>query len=248
MKVIDKEIYSRKAHFDFFKKYDVPYFSVCANVDITKFLAFIKEHNKPFFVSFMYVASKIANDIPEFRLRIRNDDIIEHEVVDPAFTVMASNGVCSFMTSKYFEHFTRFVENTLAHIELEKDNVSIADEEDADDTLYISSMPWVSFTSVTHPMQLKKPDSIPRIIWGKYFKQGDKILLPLSVQVHHALMDGAHVGEYFADIQQVLDIPESLLLFEPDEDEKKAREYDTRVIRASSLNQRMRSKYPYKDM
>jgi chloramphenicol O-acetyltransferase type A len=50
-------------------------------------------------------------------------------------------------------------------------------------------------------------DSIPRIAWGKYFEENGKIKLPLSVQVHHALVDGLHVGQYFNAIQEILDNP-----------------------------------------
>lgn len=29
---------------------------------------------------------------------------------------------------------------------------------------------------------------------GKYYTQGDKVLMPLAIQVHHAVCDGFHVG------------------------------------------------------
>ncbi|WP_428866904.1 CatA-like O-acetyltransferase [Clostridium sediminicola] len=52
---------------------------------------------------------------------------------------------------------------------------------------------WVSFTSITHPIQMNPVHSVPRIAWGKYFEENGKIKLPLSVQVHHSLVDGIHV-------------------------------------------------------
>jgi chloramphenicol O-acetyltransferase type A len=52
-------------------------------------------------------------------------------------------------------------------------------------------------------------DSIPRISWGKYFRDDNLIKMPLSVQVHHALMDGFHVGRYFQQVQKYLDTSES---------------------------------------
>jgi Chloramphenicol O-acetyltransferase len=50
-------------------------------------------------------------------------------------------------------------------------------------------------------------DSIPRISWGKYFEEVGKIKLPLSVQAHHALVDGIHVGQFFNTFQEILDNP-----------------------------------------
>ncbi len=62
-----------------------------------------------------------------------------------------------------------------------------------------------SFTSFTHPIHMNPVDSIPRIAWGKFFSKGDRIKMPLSVQIHHALADGIHVGRYFNLVQEYLD-------------------------------------------
>jgi chloramphenicol O-acetyltransferase type A len=77
--------------------------------------------------------------------------------------------------------------------------------------LFMTAIPWVSFTSFMHPMNLQPPDSVPRFAWGKFFKDGDRIKMPLGVQVHHALMDGIHVGRYYNAVQEYLGMPESTL-------------------------------------
>lgn len=52
---------------------------------------------------------------------------------------------------------------------------------------------------------MSKEDSIPRISFGKYFYQDDKVLLPYSIQVNHMLLDGIHVGKYMERLQEFLD-------------------------------------------
>jgi len=44
---------------------------------------------------------------------------------------------------------------------------------------FFSTIPWVSFTSFSHPMQLHPADSVPRLAWGKYFKESDILKMPL---------------------------------------------------------------------
>lgn len=39
---------------------------------------------------------------------------------------------------------------------------------------------------------------------GKFKKEQDRILLPFSVQVHHGLMDGYHVGKYYNLLEEYL--------------------------------------------
>ena len=187
MKFIDIENWERKKHYNYFKQLDYPHFNICGNVDITEFYRYIKENENPFFISMLYASTKTANSIKEFRYRIREDKVIEHETVNPSFTVMNSNEVFSFCTVKFIDEFKDFKTNTSKEIEKAKNNISIEDESGRDDLIYITSIPWVSFTSITHPIQMNPVDSIPRISWGKYFEENGKIKLPLSVQVTSCL-------------------------------------------------------------
>lgn len=207
MKYIEIENWKRKDHYNYFKQLDYPHFNICGNLDITAFYNYIKENELPFFISFLYAASKAANDIEEFKLRIREDKVVEHETVSPSFTVMAEDEVFSFCTSNFKNNYKDFKTNTLNEIEKVKNNISIEDEPGRDDLLYITSIPWISFTSITHPIHMHPADSIPRISWGKYFKENNKIRIPMSVQAHHALVDGIHIGQYFNMIQEILNTP-----------------------------------------
>ena len=44
------------------------------------------------------------------------------------------------------------------------------DEEEAREFFFISTLPWVSYTSLTQPVPTPA-DSNPRITWGKYSKK-----------------------------------------------------------------------------
>ena len=71
--------------------------------------------------------------------------------------------------------------------------------------LYISCIPWVRYTHFIRTIEKGGEDNIPRISWGKYVKEKDgRIMMPLSVQVHHALMDGYHVGMFFEKMETYL--------------------------------------------
>jgi len=87
----------------------------------------------------------------------------------------------------------------------------VADKEYRDDKIYITSIPWVSFKSISHPINIKPVDSVPRLSWGKYYEQNETLKLPFSVQVHHGLMDGKHVGLYFKKLQEYLDNPQEII-------------------------------------
>ena len=207
MKYIDIESWNRKDHFNYFKQFDYPHFNVCANIDITRTYKHIKEKGLPFFISMLYIASNAANSIKEFKLRIRGGSVVEHETVSPSFTVMTENEVFNYCTAPFMDDFFSFRASTSELIEKAKRSAGLDDDLERDDLLYITSLPWVSFASITHPINMHPVDSIPRISWGKFFEENGNNKLPLSVQAHHAIVDGMHVGNYFCLIQEILNEP-----------------------------------------
>jgi len=206
MKIIKLNDPHAKKHFNHFNRMDQPHFNLVANVDITTFLAKIKSKNDAFTPWMVYVLARVANEIPVFRRRIRGEDIIEHESVQPSFSVATDvSEVFSFCTVPYHPDAAIFIRNARNEIQLMKTNPNFEDEKGRDDFLFMSAIPWVSFTSMMHPMHYSPVDSVPRISWGKYFQQNDRTMMPLGVQAHHALVDGRDMGLYFEKVQGLLD-------------------------------------------
>ena len=82
--------------------------------------------------------------------------------------------------------------------------------QDTEDLVYVSSLPWMSYTAVSHAMQDPTRDCIPRVMWGRIEERGARWVLPVSVQVHHGLADGGHVARWFRRLQTPLDAPDWL--------------------------------------
>ncbi len=208
MKKIPLEGWPRKEHYLFFRDFEYPYFSLCADMDISAFLPLIKKDKTSFTAAMMYLIARVANGIPEFRQRIREDGPIEHLVVHPSATILSKDDLFTFCTIRYESEYKKFIRKAEEEIALVKEQPGLEEKIQNDSMLFMSSIPWVSFTSFHHPLKLNPADSVPRFAWGKYRQEGDAILMPLSVQGHHALMDGLHVGLFFQHFQQLLDQPE----------------------------------------
>lgn len=209
MKEIDLAHWPRKKHFEVYNAFDYPHFNLCANIDITSLLSRVKSRGLSLHTSLIYVFSRTANDYPEFRWRIRGERIVEHDTVHPSASILTGEDLFSFCTMKFAANFSQFYRDTESTIAFTKQHPTLDDEPGRDDLLFMTSIPWVSFTGFVHPIHMHPVDSVPRISWGKYFKETDRIKMPLSVQVHHALMDGFHAGRYFQQAQNYLDNPDS---------------------------------------
>lgn len=211
MRHINLENWVRRDHFKTFSTYDYPHFNLCANVDISAFYPAVKRRGVSFTVAFTYLLAKAANTIPEFRYRIRGEGVVEHEIVHPAITLLLDNDLFTFCSFTYVDDFSEFAAEAAQRIAYIKEHPTLEDEPGKDDELYMSALPWVSFTGVLHPLKLYPADSIPRFAWGKFFEEGQSRKMPLSVQGHHALMDGLHMGRFYIVVQEYLDQPELVL-------------------------------------
>ena len=211
MRQINLETWSRREHFKFFSAYDHPHFSLCANVDLTAFCPFVKQQGISFTVAMVYLLTRAANAIPEFRYRIRPGEVVEHDIVNPSVTTITDNDLFSFCTLDYFEDFSEFAARAAERIAYVKEHPILKDEPGRDDLLFMTVIPWVSFTSVMHPIHLHPVSSVPVFAWGKFSEDGEFLKMPLNVQAHHALMDGVHVGKFYEEVQNYLYNPCSVL-------------------------------------
>lgn len=208
---IDMDSWPRRKHFELYSALDNPYFAVCADVELTAFYPFVKVRGYSVTVAITYVLARASNAIPQFRYRIRGDEVVEHELVHPSITVLTDEELFTFCTIAYTEGFPEFSERASARIAHVREHPTLEDEPGQDDLLFMTSIPWVSFTSVVHPVPLDPPDSVPRLAWGKFFKDGEHLKMGLGVQAHHAVMDGLHAGRFYERVQEYLYAPASAL-------------------------------------
>ena len=205
MKEIDLENWKRKATFDFFKDYEDPFFNMTANLDVTRLYAFCRDNDLSYSIACLFYSQITANNIREFRVRLVGDKFIEYDNVAATQTILQDNETFSFC------HFQRaddvFEFNRVGKLAREKYLAMNTFDVETDrlDLIYYSVIPWVSFTSFKHASRFDRTQTVPRIVFGKFFDDGDRKKMPLSVEANHMIMDGIHVGKYFNQFQQEID-------------------------------------------
>ena len=208
MHEVDLRTWRRRQHFDLFSTFNHPHFNMSANLEVTAFHQRVRNSGVSFTIAFVYVIARAANAIPEFRQRIRSGRVVEHDIVSPSFTVLVDDDLFSFCTVPYSEPFADFAGRATAVIAHVKQHPTLEIDPSRDELLFMTALPWVSFTSFAHPMRLHPADSIPRFAWGRFFQEGQSLKIPLSVQGHHALMDGIHMAKFYAKVEEDLQHPD----------------------------------------
>ena len=201
-KAIDEATWKRALHCQIFRNSIEPSYCVTFELDITNFLAKIRTMKYSFTLSLIFVVSKCANNIEEFRYRFLDNQIVLYDRINTAFTYLDKD-------TELFKVVNVEMQETLENY------VAIASQKAADqkeyftgslgnDVFQFSPMPWVSYTHISHTNSGKKDNATPLFDWGKYFERDGKIILPFSVQVHHSFVDGIHIGKLVDSLQNSL--------------------------------------------
>ena len=209
---LDIDNWHRRHQYAFFKDYELPFFNLCADVDVSKVFEWSREPDGPsFFLATFYLSLKAANEIEPFRYRLTENSVEVHESIHGGTTVLRRDETFGFAYFEYGPSYVKF--EVLGKEILEKARSAsgpLEDRPDREDLIYYSVIPWVHFTGFTHARKLGTSDSIPKIVFGKHSQKGGSRLMPVSVEVHHALMDGLDVGRFYERYQALLDDPAAL--------------------------------------
>lgn len=210
---LDIETWNRRQQFEFFKSYDNPFFNICTNVDVTPLLGLTRTmENISFFIAYHFFSIKAANEVETFRYRLRDDRVLIHDRIHAGTTLLLPDENFTFVYFDYTEDFEVFQTSAKATIESARVvGVQLYQRAEQDDLIYHSVIPWATFTSISHARKRWRQESVPKIAFGKYREDGGRMMMPISVEVHHALMDGLHVGRYFERLESCFSNPRSAL-------------------------------------
>lgn len=203
-KIIDESNWKRALHCQIFRNSIEPSYCVTLELDITNFLAKIRAMKYSFTLSLVFVVSKCANDIEEFRYRFINNQIVLYDRINTAFTYLDKD-------TELFKVVNVEMQETLENYVAEAAQKAASQKEYftgplGNDVFQFSPIPWVSYTHISHTNSGKKDNATPLFDWGKYFEREGKKLLPFSVQVHHSFVDGVHIGKFVDSLQNYLNL------------------------------------------
>ena len=211
-RVIDLTGDPRRAHFDYFRSMQNPMAGVTVNVDVTGLVNRCKAKGLSFYLAFIHMAALAANDVPELKRRIVDGHVVEYDACGTSHIEPLPDGSYCYCTlyhdrdwAKYFHYAEAERKQCVAH-------PSIDEDEDVAGLYFITCLPWLHYTQLIQPTA-GGDESNPRISWGKY--EADwrgRMMLPVTLMVHHALCDGIHIARFYEGLNARLNGAQSLIL------------------------------------
>ena len=212
---LDVGNWARRDLFEFFRDYDNPYFNICTQLNVTRLLEFLRHHPETSVsLAYHYLALRVANEIEPFRYRLKDGRVYIYDVINGGTTVLQPNESFTFAYFDYEDNFKEFILKAERAVKEAQSGSGTFSPTPSEDLVHFTTLPWVSFTSFSHARHRGRGDSVPKIAFGKFIRENERVLLPISVEVHHALMDGLHVGRYLTRLDEVLQQPEPYLASE----------------------------------
>lgn len=203
MPYIDLEGWKHRDHFDHFRGFSRPFFSLTVEVDATAAWQQAQDGGPSFFVATLYAATQAANAVQALRMRVRGDRPWVHDRVAISSTVLRDDDTFGYARIEAVEPFSTFAAHAQASIETVKQGHGLSEPNSDDDVVYHSTVPWLRFTAFANAMS--GADSIPRLVFGKCAPSGQRMTLPVALEVHHAVVHGLDVARFFEQLQAALD-------------------------------------------
>ncbi len=210
---LDLAAWPRRDAFDYFRSFDKPYFNVCTRLDVARLKQAVADGGHgSLALAYHHIALRLANQLEPMRYRLDGAQVVVHPVVHGSTTVLRDDGGFGFATLDHHADFATFAARGAASIAAARTGL-VPFEPRLDDSavIHFTTLPWVHFSSFSHARNWGREDSVPKLAFGRIDGDGTHAWLPLSVEVHHALMDGLHVGHFVQGFEAALQEPRTWL-------------------------------------
>ncbi len=202
-KYIDFDNWNRKEYFQYYYKNIPCTYSMTTKLDISK----IKEYNLKLYPTMLYSITNIVNRYDEFKTSLDSSEkLIIFDKMIPSYTIFnKETETFSNLWTDYDEDYYKFFKNYNKDMDKFKNQYGMNLKKNTPvNTFPISMIPWASFEGFNLNLKEGYNYLLPIFTMGKYFKENDKYLLPLSIQVHHAVCDGFHICRFINELQNLL--------------------------------------------
>lgn len=208
---IPLEAWPRRAALEHFRRMAQPAFSVTAAVDVTGLRERAARHGATPWLAYHHAALEAANGIDAMHQTLTADGlgVREFAVIHASTTVLRDDGSFGFVTLPRDPSLAEFAARAKPNVERVRrasGDLFAADEPGnvrQETLVHMTALPWLAFTAFTHARG--QGDDRPKVAFGRFTGQAGRLLMPVAVDVHHALCDGVHVGRFFERLQARLD-------------------------------------------
>ena len=204
--IIDLNTWERGSLFKFYIDNMRIVMSLTADIDVAPLLAYARKNNLKFYSAMIWVVSRVINSHNEFKYGWSNEgDLIRWDYISPSYTVFnqEDESFTKFVT-EYTDNLLDFCKRTVD--DQRKNKCERAIIKDRPQNFFdVSCLPWIRYKHFDVHVFDDGKFLAPVVTWGKYEAENNKVLMPLTMNIHHAVADGFHLSRFFNEVQALID-------------------------------------------
>jgi chloramphenicol O-acetyltransferase type A len=193
--------YPRRAHLEFYRGYPSAFYSVSFELEAGLLRRRLRESGVSTYAGFCWAFHRALLAIEAFRVRLDGEQVVLHEVLRLGLTVPAPGRTFSFVNLEWAAEPGRFFPAAAAAMTRGSAEIDLRGGGEAPDFAYYTAVPRLPFIGFTHVPLADKTAGQPAIAFGKFREEGERLLVPVGVQVNHMYVDGADLGELYEGAQ-----------------------------------------------
>ena len=204
---IDHRAWKRE---EFFRHYheDAPcFYSMTVSLDVTR----LRAAGLRLYPAMLHALSTIVNRHEEFRTAIVGGAVGVYDVLFPCYTVFhPETETFSNLWTAYRPDYAGFLAAYEEDLRLYGHLEGFAPKPGTPENIFtVSMLPWASFEGFHLELPRGNDYLLPIFTMGRMHARDGRTLLPLALQVHHAVCDGFHACRLVREAQELLDAPEA---------------------------------------
>ena len=180
--------------------------SLTVDIDVAQLVFYAKKHNLHFYPCMLWVVSKVINAHDEFKYAWNeNGELILWDTVSPSYTDFhAEDESFTKMVTEYSEDLLTFHTQFMADRERNREARGFLSGQPKN-TFDVSCLPWVRYRHFDMHVFDEGKFLAPVVTWGKYEEECKGTMMPLTMNIHHAVADGFHLSRFFTEVQDTID-------------------------------------------
>lgn len=198
---IDRTTWDREEYFQHYFSHVPCTYSITVKLDITV----LKDRQQKLYPTMLYYLTTVVNRHPEFRTALNEQgELGIYRQMLPSYTVFHKDTeTFSEIWTEYSDDYEAFCQAYEADIQRYGAQKGLIGKPDAPKNIFtVSMIPWTTFDGFNLNLQRGYDYLIPIFTMGKYYHENGRTLLPLAIQVHHAVCDGFHVCRFINELQE----------------------------------------------
>ena len=207
---IDFAHWNRQSYFYYFTKMLPTGYSLTVEIDITETKKAMKSVNQPFMAAYLFIVANQLASQQELRISTLNGSLGYFECLHPSYAIFHDDDhTISNIWTEYVPSFRDFSKNYEEDMTQYRGihGPSAKPIAPPPNLCMIGMLPWIQFTHYSPVPYMQGDCYFPVIQAGKYFERNHRLLMLLSIMIHHAVADGFHVSTFLEGIQKSFNTP-----------------------------------------